>query len=69
MYINAHTTQLDVYFQKRPAGDRAKAIYASIEVSGDKTKGSIFSQALTKLNIYMYENITKMTARSTFDLE
>ena len=69
VYINAHTTQLDVYFQKRPAGDRAKAIYASIEVSGDKTKGSIFSQALTKLNIYMYENITKMTARSTFDLE
>ena len=64
-----YTTQLDVYFQKRPAGDRAKAIYASIEVSGDKTKGSIFSQALTKLNIYMYENITKMTARSTFDLE
>lgn len=55
VYINAHTTQLDVYFQKRPAGDRAKAIYASIEVSGDKTKGSIFSQALTKLNIYMYE--------------
>ena len=69
VYINAHTTQLDVYFQKRPAGDRAKAIYASIEVSGDRTKGSIFSQALTKLNIYMYENITKMTARSTFDLE
>ena len=69
IYINAHTTQLDIYFQKRPKGDRAKAIYSSIEVSGDRTKGSIFSQALTKLNIYMYENITKMTARSTFDLE
>jgi type IV secretion system protein VirD4 len=69
VYINPHLTKLDIYFQKRPEGDRAKAIYASIEVSGDRTKGSIFSQALTKLNIYMYENITKLTSKSTFDIE
>lgn len=68
-YINPHTTQLDLYFAKRPAGDRAKAIYSSIEVSGDRTKGSIFSQALTKLNIYMYENITQLTSMTTFDIE
>lgn len=68
--VNSTTTQLDIYFQKRPAGDRAKAIYSSIELAGgEKTKGSIFSQALTKLNIYMYENITKLTAKSTFDIE
>lgn len=69
IYINPHTTQLDIYFQKRPAGDRAKAIFSSIEVSGDRTKGSIFSQALTKLNIYMFENITQLTSTTTFDIE
>lgn len=69
IYINSQVTQLDVYFQERPEGDRAKAIYASVEVSGDRTKGSIFSQALTKLSIYMYENITKLTSQSTFDIE
>lgn len=69
-WIDSRTTQLDLYFQKRPSSDRAKAIYSSIEVAGgDKTKGSIFSQALTKLNFYMYENITKLTSKSTFDLE
>lgn len=68
--ISPSMTQLDVYFQRRPEGDRAKAIYSSIELAGgEKTKGSIFSQALTKLNIYMYENITKLTAKSTFDVE
>jgi len=70
VHINQNLTQLDVYFQKRPNMDRAKAIYSSIEVAGgDKTKGSIFSQALTKLNIYCYENISKMTSQSTFDIE
>lgn len=68
--INQSLTQLDVYFQKRPEGDRAKAIYSSIELAGgEKTKGSIFSQALTKLNIYMYENIKRLTAKSSFDIE
>jgi len=67
-YINDHLTKLDIYFQSRPALDRAKGIYASIEVSGDRTKGSIFSQALTKLNLYTYDNIAKLTSTSTFDL-
>lgn len=68
-YINPHTTQLDIYFQKRPQGDRAKDLYGSIEVSGDRTKGSIFSQALTKLNVYMYEKTRALTSASTFDIE
>lgn len=67
-YINDHLTKLDIYFQSRPALDRAKGIYASIEVSGDRTKGSIFSQALTKLNLYTFDNIAKLTSNSTFDL-
>lgn len=68
-YINPQKTELDLYFERRPEGNRAKALYASVEVSGDRTKGSIFSQALTKLNFYMYENITHLTSKSTFDVE
>lgn len=67
-YINDYMTKLDLYFQSRPALDRAKGIYAAIEVSGDRTKGSIFAQALTKLDIYAYQNIAKMTSDSSFDL-
>lgn len=67
-YINEKLTKLDIYFQSRPAFDRAKSLYASVEVSGDRTKGSIFSQALTKLSFYTFENISKLTSKSTFDL-
>ena len=61
--INSQTTQLDLYFNKRDEFDRAKALYASIEVSGDRTKGSIFSQALSKMSIYNFADISRLTAR------
>ena len=68
-YINERTTALDLYFQARPPLDRAAMKYAAIEVAGDRTKGSIFSNTLTQLTIFTYENIAKMTAESTLDLE
>lgn len=68
IYVNEYTTKLDLYFQSRASLDRAKGIYAAIEVSGDRTKGSIFAQALTKLDIYAYQNIAKLTADSSFNL-
>jgi len=66
--ISQNMTQLDVYFNRRDEFDRAKALYASIEVSGDRTKGSIFSQALSKMSLYNFEDISRLTAESTFDL-
>ena len=47
-------TKLDEYFDLRGRFDRARAVYSSINVSGDKTKGSIFSQMLTKLSQYTF---------------
>lgn len=68
-WLDNKTTQLDLYFQNRPENDRAKYIYSSISVAGgERTKGSIFSQALTELTFYMYSNIAKLTQRSTFNL-
>lgn len=67
-YINEKLTKLDIYFQSRPAFDRPKSLYASVEVAGDRTKGSVFSQALTKLAFYTFDDIAKLTSKSTFEL-
>ena len=45
-------TALDAYFDARPNGDRAKLKYSAARVSGDKTKGSIFSTMITDLTIF-----------------
>lgn len=60
---------LDLYFNSRPAMNRAKLKYAGIEIAGKRTKGSVFATMLSKLNIFTFENIAKMTAESTLDLE
>lgn len=66
---NPDITALDEYFNKRPMLDRAKLKYAAIEISGNRTKSSIFSVMLSKLTTFAYENMAKMTAESSFDLE
>ena len=62
-------TKLDAYFANRPELDRAKLKYAAIEIAGDRTKGSIFSTMLVKLTVFTFENVAKMTAESTLQLE
>lgn len=64
-YLNA----LDLYFNSRPAMNRAKLKYAGIEIAANRTKSSVFATMLAKLNIFTFENIAKMTAESTLDLE
>lgn len=67
--VDDNLTLLDVYFSSRPPLDPAKALYSSVEVSGDRTKGSIFANTLSKLQIFTYDAIAKMTAESTVNLE
>ncbi len=62
-------TALDQYFNNRPTLNRAKLKYASIEISGNRTKSSIFAVMLSKLTTFTYENMARMTAESSFDLE
>lgn len=68
-YVDRNTTRLDEYFDMRGSYDRAKAVYSSIHVSGDRTKGSIFSQMLTKLSQYTFGGIEQLTRESTFSPE
>ena len=63
------TTKLDIYFSERPRMDRAKLKYASVEVTGDRTKGSIYSEMLSKLTLFTYQSLARMTAENTIDLE
>ncbi len=60
---------LDDYFNKRPALNRAKLKYAGIEIAGYRTKSSIFATMLSKLTVFTYENVAKMTAESSIRLE
>lgn len=63
-------TMLDVYFNSRPDYNRAKLLYASVgSAGGRKTKGSIYSTMLSKLQAFTYEKLAKLTAESTIDLE
>ena len=63
--INPMITKLDIYFSERPMMDRAKMKYASVEVTGDRTKGSIYSEMLSKLTLFTYQSLARMTAEST----
>ncbi len=66
---NPNVSLLDFYFNKRPDMDRAKMKYFGIGVAGDRTKDSIFASMMAKLTVFTYENIAKMTAESTLNLE
>lgn len=66
--INSKKNALDLYFESRPEGNRARLKYATIGAAGDKTKGSIYSNTLSKLKVFTYDNIAKMTAKSSVDM-
>lgn len=67
--ISKKMTLLDFYFQHRPEMDRAKFLYSSVEVAGDRTKGNIMSNALSKLTPFSYSDIAQLTAESTIKIQ
>lgn len=66
---NEDITALDLFFNRRPGFNRAKLRYATAEVSGDRTKGSIFATMLEKLAPFTNTNVAKMMAESSFDIK
>ncbi len=65
---NDAISALDMFFNKRPGLDQAKLRYSTAEVSGDRTKGSIFATMLEKLSVFTFENVSKMMAESGFNI-
>lgn len=62
-------TLLDIYFENRPANDRARLKYLNTQIAPGKTKSSIFSEMLRNLESFTLRNVARMTAESTLDFE
>lgn len=61
--------ELDEFFQIRNANDIAKMQYATSNFAKGNTRGSIFATAMSKLQIFTFEEIGKMTSKSSYNLE
>lgn len=61
-------TALDNFFMSRPLFDKARLFYSTINVSGYRTKTSIYATMISKLSIFAGGNIAKMTAKSSLDI-
>lgn len=62
------SSMLDTYFRNRPDDDMAKIKYISVGIAGERTKGSVFSNMLSKLIIFTYTEIAQMTSQSSINL-
>lgn len=67
--INESLNKLDEYFNKRSTTDLAKLKYATVESASERTKGSVYTNMLSHLGTFIDENIAKMTADSSVNLE
>lgn len=61
-------TALDLFFKSRPRSDKSRLFYTSINIASHKTKASIYSMMISKLSLFVGDNIVKMTAKSSIDL-
>lgn len=61
-------TALDKYFKSRPLMDKARIFYSSVNVSGYRTKSSVYISMLSKLTAYSYDSLARMTSCSDFEL-
>lgn len=59
---------LDLYFKKLEPSHIAKDAYAQSNFSTGNTRGSIFTVAMGKLQIFLEQDIAKMTSNNTVDL-
>lgn len=62
---NPSVSKLDLYFQKRSPSDLAKLKFATVESASERTKGSVYTNMLSYLGVFIDENIAKMTAESS----
>ncbi len=60
---------LDLYFQNLPAGNIAKAQYATSNFSKGSTRGGIFATAMSKLDPFTFDSTAKLTAKNSVDLK
>ena len=69
MVDGREVNKLDEYFKKFPKDSVAKIQYATSSFATSKTKGNIYSTAMSKLKNFTLEEIAKMTSKNSLDLE
>ncbi|EKN1188832.1 type IV secretory system conjugative DNA transfer family protein, partial [Listeria monocytogenes] len=67
--VLVETNALDEFFQQFPNNHVAKKQYATSNFSTDKTRASIYTTAMEKLNIFSMDNIARMTSLNDIDLD
>lgn len=60
---------LDEFFKARIGTDIARMQYATANFSEGEARGSIFATAMSKLQIFTFDEIGKMTSKSSYKLE
>ncbi|MGG3102085.1 type IV secretory system conjugative DNA transfer family protein [Bacillus velezensis] len=63
------TNALDEYFQSRPETDPARMQYSTSNFSTGNTRGNIFTNTMSELQIFLNPSIAKMTSKNSLDLK
>lgn len=61
--------ELDEFFNSRDSFDISKMQYATSNFAKGTTRGGIFATAMSKLQIFTFDEIAKMTSKNSCDLE
>ena len=61
--------ELDNFFKSRDAFDISKMQYATSNFAKGTTRGGIFATAMSKIQIFTFDEIAKMTSKNSYDLE
>lgn len=62
-------SELDRYFNMRPATDRAKLKYLSVDLASDRASGDIYSSMAIKLTNFSNDAIIKISLENELDME
>lgn len=60
---------LDMYFQSLPSHSVARMQYATSNFAKGNTRAGIFTQTMSELTIFTFDEIAKMTSRNSVDLK
>ncbi|MBU3093546.1 type IV secretory system conjugative DNA transfer family protein [Clostridium sp. CF011] len=61
--------ELDEFFKIRDPFDISKMQYVTSNFAKGTTRGGIFATAMSKIQIFTFDEIAKMTAKNSYDLE
>lgn len=66
---NNEIDYIEEYFLRRPEGNAAASKFLQAFVAGDRTRGSIYSTFISKLTLFTYEGIARMTSGNSLNIE